>query len=135
MSEVVLVGRAQRISAAPPGISWLLALAPEPGESWIDAFADHRWDGPLPLQLEPPRIVQVGGRTGVGLRAVHVDGSIVPYSSVHASVEAAVLRTNAIVLGHDVPPLRNAHAERVVRQMLRQPPLARRRPPKSDPLL
>lgn len=135
VSEVVLVGRAQRISAAPPGISWLLALAPEPGEPWIDAFADHPWDGPLPLQLEPPRIVCVGGKTGVGLRAVHVDGSIVPYASVHASVHAAVERANAIVAGHDVPSLRHRRAEQVVRQMLRQPHLIERQPPKSDPLL
>lgn len=125
---MVLVGRAQRIRVAPPGISWLLALAPEPGEPWIDAFAAHPWAGPLPLQLEPPRIVQVGGKTGVGLRAVHVDGSVVPYASVHASVHAAVLRTNAIVAGHDVPPLGDRRAERAVRQMLRQPPLSRRDP-------
>ena len=136
MSEVVLVGRAQRISAAPPGISWLLALAPAPGEPWIDAFADHPWDGPLPLQLQPPCIVQVNGTTGVGLRALHVDGSIVPYASVHASVHAAVQRTNAVVAGHEVPSPRTQRAERVVRQMLQQQPhLIQRKPPKSYPLL
>lgn len=133
MSEVVLAGRAHRIRAAPLGISWLLALSPAPGEPWIDAFADHPWAGPLPLQLEPPRIVQVGETTGVGLRAVHVDGSILPYATVHASVHEAVERTNAIVAGHDVPPLRDRHAERVVRQMLRQPHLSQRRPPNSGP--
>ena len=136
MSEVVLVGRAQRISAAPPGISWLLALAPEPGEPWIDAFADHPWDGPWSLQLLPPCIVQADGKTGVGLRAAHVDGSIIPYASVHASVHAAVQRTNAVVAGHALPSARTRRTERVVRQMLQQQPsLMQRKPPKSDPLL
>lgn len=134
MSDVLLLGRAQRVRAVSPGVTWLLPLGPEPGEPWIDAFAEHRWTGPLTLRLEPPQIVRVDGTTGVGLRAAHVDGSIVPYPHVHASVEAAVERANAILRGYDPPRVRDRSAERVVRQMLRQPRLPGPRPPESDPL-
>lgn len=134
VSDVLVLGRAQRVRAASPGVTWLLPLSPEPEDPWIHAFAEHRWTGPLPLRLEPPQIVRVDGRTGVGLRAVHVDGSIVPYPHVHASVEAAVQRANAILRGYDPPRLRDRAAERVVRQILRQPrPPQPKRPPETDP--
>lgn len=121
VSEVSLIGRARRIRPAFLGVSWLIALEPAPCEPWIDAFSGHQWDGPLPLQLQPPSIVCVDGVTGVGLRDGHVDGSIAPYVHVCASVEAAVARANAVALGRALPPQRNRTAERAVRRMLREP--------------
>lgn len=119
---MVIAPRPRPIRPAFLGASWLLPLSPSPDAEWIDAFAAYPWPAPLALSLQPPAIVCVDGTTGVGLRPVHVDGSITQVDHVLLICRDAVGYANAVVDGQAPPSAMARRSAQIVRRALRPQP-------------